>query len=180
MYSTEHLELRACNEAEDKKIFEFLNDYDLLKGISNTETPIRPWTYEEFREDFKGKGRLAAYIKGTDDVVGLGEIWRYDLPMVASVMLFIKKEYRGKGYGRELLEELVRISFEEWNARKVKLCVYSFNTRALQIYKKVGFEAEGWLKEEVYRDGKYSDIVYMGLFRDKWERDKQDQEKLLQ
>ncbi len=54
----------------------------------------------------------------------------------------------------------------EENIRKVKLEVYSFNDRAIRSYEKCGFKREGVLREEIFRFGKYHDIIVMSVFRD--------------
>lgn len=74
-------------------------------------------------------------------------------------------EYRNKGYGTDAMKVLVKFIFEQMNINKVKLGAYSFNQRAIRCYEKVGFQVEGVLKEELFRNGKYHDIVEMSIFK---------------
>ena len=76
------------------------------------------------------------------------------------------KDYWGKGYGSDALKVLIRFIFEEVNIYKIKLNVFSFNKRAISCYKKLGFKEEGILKDELYRNGKYFDIIPMALFKE--------------
>ena len=46
---------------------------------------------------------------------------------------------------------------------KINLSVREDNPRAIALYKKCGFEVEGISKNETYLDGKFFDIVNMGL-----------------
>lgn len=50
----------------------------------------------------------------------------------------INKEERNKGYGEKLLDYVVRIA-KELHYSDIMLNVYSFNTYAISLYKKMGF-----------------------------------------
>ncbi|HBA59798.1 MAG TPA: N-acetyltransferase [Elusimicrobia bacterium] len=80
------------------------------------------------------------------------------------------KKFWGKGYGSDALRTLLRLLFNELNARKVLLNVFAFNARAVACYEGLGFREEGRLKEQQYRAGKYHDDVIMALFRKDWEK----------
>ena len=74
-------------------------------------------------------------------------------------------EYHNRGYGTDAMKVLVKFIFEQMNINKVKLGVYSFNQRAIKCYEKVKFQVEGILKEELFRNGKYHDIIEMSIFK---------------
>ena len=65
---------------------------------------------------------------------------------------------------------IVRFIFNEMNIHKVKLGVYSFNKRAFKSYEKCGFTVEGTLRDEIYREGKYHDIITMGILRNEFDK----------
>lgn len=76
--------------------------------------------------------------------------------------------FRGKGYGTEVIELAKTIVFRELNMEKIKICVFSFNDAALKCYSRCGFQEEGRLKRECFRDGQYHDNIMMALFRDQY------------
>ncbi|WP_080873590.1 GNAT family N-acetyltransferase [Oceanobacillus timonensis] len=76
-----------------------------------------------------------------------------------------EKEYWGKGYGLEGLNLLLDYAFYELNLHRVSLRVFSFNKRAIKLYKKMGFEAEGTSRQSLFRDGKWHDICHMGILQ---------------
>jgi len=51
----------------------------------------------------------------------------------------VRPEYRGKGYGREILMSSI-IKLKERNAQEIKLQVVTKNSNALNLYKSCGFE----------------------------------------
>lgn len=54
-------------------------------------------------------------------------------------MMSVKHSYRGKGYGRDIIQALVAW-FKTKNIQEVKLQVFAGNPGALKAYKKLGFE----------------------------------------
>jgi RimJ/RimL family protein N-acetyltransferase len=74
----------------------------------------------------------------------------------------------GKGIGTEAMRPMLKFAFEELNLRRISLGVFAYNLRAIRSYEKVGFKVEGRLREIVFRDGKRSDMIVMGIFRNEW------------
>ena len=52
------------------------------------------------------------------------------------------------------------------NLHKIKALVFDFNEAALRCYEACGFEREGLLRQEMYREGAYHDVVVLGLIKD--------------
>ncbi|WP_260412497.1 GNAT family N-acetyltransferase [Alkalihalobacillus sp. TS-13] len=63
------------------------------------------------------------------------------------------------------LISLLEFTFNELNLYKVYLRVFSFSERAIKLYQKLWFYKEGELKEQVYRDGEWHGVVFMGLLK---------------
>ena len=79
-----------------------------------------------------------------------------------------EKDHWGKGYGTEAMQLLVNYCFQTLNMHKVELTVYDFNTRAIKCYTNFGFIEEGILRKSHYVNGKYVDLIQMGLLKDEW------------
>jgi RimJ/RimL family protein N-acetyltransferase len=75
---------------------------------------------------------------------------------------------RGRGYGEDAVRTLCRFGFDELNLNKIRLDVFETNPRAEKTYTRVGFRREGVLRREVYRGGRYLDLVRMGLLREEF------------
>lgn len=76
-----------------------------------------------------------------------------------------EKEYWGKGYGAEGLKLLLDYAFYELNMHRLSLKVFSFNDRAIRLYRKIGFQHEGTSRESLFRAGQWHDIIHMGLLQ---------------
>lgn len=78
-------------------------------------------------------------------------------------------DYRGKGYGGESMRLTMRYGFEQLNLNRIYLRVMSFNTRAIRLYEKLGFQHEAREREVLFHDGIYFDQLLMGILRREWE-----------
>ncbi|MFL5814999.1 MAG: GNAT family N-acetyltransferase [Bdellovibrionia bacterium] len=73
--------------------------------------------------------------------------------------------HRGQGVGQALLESLLQWAERQGSIEKVCLSVHADNTRAIALYKKLGFEIEGIRKRETcFGPGEYVDAVLMAKF----------------
>lgn len=70
---------------------------------------------------------------------------------------------RGKGYGTAAAKLMIKYCFEELHLHRLFLRVYAENEQAIRSYEKAGFAREAYLHEDVYVEGKYRDIVLMGI-----------------
>lgn len=97
----------------------------------------------------------------------VGSVYVRDIDKIhqkAEYGIFIgEKDARGKGYGTAAAKLMVRYCFEELALHRLFLRVYAENERAIRSYEKAGFVKEAHLREDVYIDGEYKDIVLMGI-----------------
>lgn len=79
-----------------------------------------------------------------------------------------EREYWGKGYGTDAMRIILRYAFMELNLRRVTLGVFDYNPRGVRSYEKAGFVYEGRERQQMLRDGKRWDVIYMGILREEW------------
>lgn len=79
-----------------------------------------------------------------------------------------EKEYRGQGYGTESLKLLLDYAFLEMNLHRVSLQVFSFNEKAVKMYGEIGFKQEGVARQAIFREGKWHDIIQMGILQSEY------------
>lgn len=77
-------------------------------------------------------------------------------------------EYHGKGYGTETINSALELAFTKLNMHQVYLHVFAENAKAQNLYKKIGFRANGVLPERYNLDGQYKDYIYMYFLKSGW------------
>lgn len=172
MYYGEKVCLRAYRDEDILKAISFINDRELKKFLTKQiPFPTTIWEEEEWiqsqRGDESGEYNFAIEDIKTKKYIGGCGIHKVNwVARVAEVGIMIgDKNYWGKGYGTDAMKVLMKFVFEEMNMNKIRLSTFSFNERAIKCYKKCGYEVEGVLKNEVFKEGKYYDEIIMSAFR---------------
>lgn len=76
-------------------------------------------------------------------------------------------EYRGKGYGKDMLITLIKYGFEELNLNRIWCEVYS-NNNSIHLYRKIGFKDEGILRQHVFKENTYLDSHILGMLKSEY------------
>ena len=71
---------------------------------------------------------------------------------------------RGQGIGKELLEKVIRHSWEI-GLKRLELEVFASNLIAISLYERYGFEHEGTKQNARFVDGEYEDVLIMAQCR---------------
>lgn len=79
-------------------------------------------------------------------------------------------EHRDKGLGFEAESLILAYAFNHMNLHRVYCEVFVDNENVIGLHKKSGFQIEGIFKGHIFKEGRYRDIVYMGLLREDYLR----------
>ena len=114
-------------------------------------------------------GKVAQFIIfSKKDQKDVGSVFLRDIDdehHKAEYGIFIgEDDARGKGVGTAAAELILKYGFEELKLHKIFLRVLADNGRAVHSYEKAGFKKEAYLKDDVFIDGKYRDIILMAKF----------------
>ncbi len=163
----ERIYLSPMNIEDAEKYAEWLSDFKTTDGLGKSNSMTNVISEKEWIENSSKNNDLSfAIVKLENDELigncGIMKIRQKD--RCAEVGIFIGDEQnRGKGYGAEALMLLLDFCFNYQNLHNVQLSVMSFNTRAINCYKKVGFKEYGKRRECYFLNGKYYDRVYMDI-----------------
>lgn len=113
---------------------------------------------------------IAKWLTDPDALIGFLKVSVVSWPhRIGDVSLGIgDADHRGKGYGAEALRLGVDWAFRELNLHRIGLSVFSYNDRAIALYRKLGFVHEGTSRESVRRDGRWYDSLQFGLLAGEW------------
>jgi RimJ/RimL family protein N-acetyltransferase len=73
------------------------------------------------------------------------------------------------GYGADAIATLLRFGFHEMNLHRVWLGVLDGHEGAIHCYEKAGFQEESRRRQQVYKHGRYWDVLIMSILRDEFE-----------
>jgi RimJ/RimL family protein N-acetyltransferase len=77
---------------------------------------------------------------------------------------------RDRGLGTESVRMIVGYAFETLGLHRIELQVYAFNPRARRVYEKVGFVAEGVLRDALRWEDEWVDATVMSILAPEWDR----------
>jgi RimJ/RimL family protein N-acetyltransferase len=180
MFEGQKVRLRAYTKDDLSMARSFLNDSEVsIMMRVGIPFPMRPEDEEKWYNslDANGDKNYGFAIESKKEGQYLGGCGVHGIDSknhVATVGIFLGREHIGKGYGTDAMQVLVDFCFNEINLNKVKLFVFAFNKRGLKCYQKVGFKIEGKLRQEIFRQGKYHDMLSMGLLRSEWQKHKKE------
>jgi len=117
---------------------------------------------------FISKHRLLLVAVYQDKIIGNLNFKSESRPRISHVGEFgvsVLKDFWGNGIGVELIQILFEWAKEN-GITKINLKVKEDNTRAISLYRKLGFEQEGTLRRDFFIDGSYFSSVIMGKLID--------------
>lgn len=115
----------------------------------------RFWTPGVFLSELKKDDTRYVVLKEDEDIVGFAGIW-ITPDNIELNNIVVRKDRRGKGYSKLLLEKLLEIS-KEYDKENILLEVSEVNEVAISLYEKYGFIKNGQRKK--YYEGKYDAIL---------------------
>ena len=169
------IRLRAVEHDDLPRFAAWLNDPEVRENLL-VYAPLslddeQGW-YEGMRKRPKDEQPLVMEIKTEDGWQAIGNIGLHDLSWrhrCAEVGLFIgEKDLWSKGYGRRFLRLMLRHAFQTLNLNRVYLHVYETNLRGIRSYEKAGFVHEGRLRQAIFSNGRYIDLLVMSALREEW------------
>lgn len=168
--------LREYRISDLDHIRQWVNDPEITNTLSDAF--LYPHSMNE-SEAFinmimEGKSNTKSFVIAEKDSLNyIGQIdlfgldWKNRFALMAIVIG--KKEYLGKGYGSEAIQVLQKFAFEELNLNRIELDVYDYNIRAYKCYLKCGFKEEGRMRQKLFRNGIYRDVIKMAILKEEYE-----------
>lgn len=157
-------------EEED---LEFLRDNINNPEVRTHLTARKPVNLEQEREFFEevvsDEEDVNLAICNDGDIVGVISLEGHNKDLrVAEIGIWIDPEFHRNGYGSEAAELIIEYGFNELNHHKITARAHAENEGSNKIWQNLGFEQEGELREQAFREGKFCDVNLYGLLRKEW------------
>lgn len=163
--------LRSISDQDTEDILRWRNSEDVRKYFID-QKKLEKEEHENWLRQKVGTGRVIQFmILEKENRHAIGTVYLQnidDLNQKAEYGIFIgESSLTGKGFGTAAAKLLIKYAFEERKLHKLYLRVYENNYRAIASYEKAGFQKEALLKDDVFVNGRFHNIVLMGVVNER-------------
>jgi diamine N-acetyltransferase len=168
------VQLRPVKRSDIEYFLKWFNDLEVTQYL-NTSLQMTEMAEEKWIENLGNQQNRAVFvieaIEGDSSKpignTGLHNINAWDHNATFGITIG-EKDYWSRGYGTEAARLIINYGFEVLNLYRINSGVISFNERSLRMHRSVGFKEEGRQRGNIYKNGKFHDIIILGMLREEW------------
>ncbi|NPA81447.1 MAG: GNAT family N-acetyltransferase [Epsilonproteobacteria bacterium] len=100
---------------------------------------LYPLSVSQMKDILEKRKAHTTFLYG-EEIIGYANLYFLegeDAPYIGHLIL--SEKYRGRGYGKRMVEIMIRQAFALYKNDKIKIAVINENTKALLLYMKLGF-----------------------------------------
>ncbi|MFX1566621.1 MAG: GNAT family N-acetyltransferase [Promethearchaeota archaeon] len=176
MFTGKTIRLRSLELDDIPGITQVYNSLEARRFLDNvaplSSDDLNKWIRSTW-QGRKGHHNYFFAIELTNTKKLLGMCGLFDVAKInrkAELMIVIfENQYRGKGYGTESLQLLLKYAFHQLNLHRVVLFVHDLNTRAQRFYEKIGFKPDGRRRQASFFEGAYHDLLLYDMLASEFE-----------
>lgn len=170
--------LRQIKEADLTMIMKWRMLPEITKQMFTepklTMADQKEW-YKKIRQDNTSKYWIIQV-----DQIDIGVIYLADIDIKNKrccwAYYIADSSFRGRGLGRALECNTYQYVFENLKLNKLWCEVFSANEKVIAIHQRFGSENEGVLKQHIYKNKQFFDVVRMAITKDRWHKIKSQME----
>ena len=176
MLYSKRLRLRSAERTDIPRFVTWLNDPEVRQYLL-LSYPLSQAFEEKWFESMIAQGMAEQVLvierKLGEDYEPIGNTSFMHVDWVsrsAEIGIFIgEKKVWSQGYGREGMRLMLRHGFNHMNLNRIFLRVIEHNLRGIKAYEHAGFVHEGRLRQDVFREGTYRDVLVMSVLKQEWQ-----------
>lgn len=168
--------LRAIERDDIPNFVRWLNDPDVTEFLLQN-SPLSKAMEEKWFDNQLAQGPQHGHVLAIEALVEghwlhIGNTGLHNLEWVTregEFGIFIgEKQFWNQGFGREAALLTLKHGFENLNLNRIFLFVFESNQRGIASYKAAGFVQEGLLREAIYKNGRYDNVIVMSILHAEW------------
>ncbi len=109
----------------------------------------------------ENSARIIGFISSTID-------WNNNMMHIRT--LCTRPDYRRKGIGLFMMDEILKICFDALKLQRAQLFVDEWNNAAVSFYEKLRFHKDGLMREAVKINNQYKGWYCISMLASEWER----------
>lgn len=156
--------LRAIELDDNQMLLDLINDPETEMMIGGASWPISMDGQMKWYSRLENNPSVLRCIiadKDTNRPLGtliLNEIDQKNGTGHIHIKMAKDDDVRGKGYGTDALNTIVKYAFDELRLNCVFGNILSYNTASVKLFEKCGFHRDGVLRARAYKQGEYIDV----------------------
>lgn len=163
------IRLEAIKDSHLPYIMSWINDKESLHYFATMQKEITEKEELEYLHKMMNSKNDYLYSMFNDQNEYIGQCSINQIYWPARngrIFIYIKREFRLKGYGQDCINALLDIAFNGLNLHKLWLMVRS-NNKSQEGYKQMGFKVEGNLIQEYKVNEHYYDMTRLYMLNPK-------------
>ncbi len=134
--------LRSAVMTDIESVLSWIPDAESMKLWAGPQVRY-PATSDSVWQDIGGEdGNVFSMESSENTLLGFGQLIARGNSIVHIARVIVNPAYRGKGWGKILMKQLITTAVHDLKARQVTLNVYTSNHTALSLYQALGFRVE--------------------------------------
>ena len=171
---TGRLLLRQITQEDDNSLLAVLSDeatceyltHNAVDDIANIKRMITG-----MQRFFDEKQRIRWGIARKTDNALIGHCGFFDIDRFnscAEISYCLKRDLWGQGIMTEAVDAMLRFGFEDYGLNRIVANVIKGNAGSIKVLQKLGFVQEGVLRESLYKNGQYHDLIAFSILKSEY------------
>ncbi|WP_295218804.1 GNAT family protein [Ruminococcus sp.] len=161
--------LRAIEESDAHILMNLINDPEVENSVFGWSYPVSLSSQKKWILNISDDTTVRYIIDVDEEAVGVAIISSIDMKNRTSNMnIKLLKSARGKGIATRTLSLIIRYCFDELNMHCLTANVIERNESSRKLWIKLGFNEDGILRQRIYKNGVYHNIVSYSLLKEEY------------
>ncbi len=168
-----HIFLRLMEKEDIPDKVQWVNDPEIrrmliMDVISEAGTQI--WYSQNALTDNRKEFMIC--LNENSDSIGFTSLKNIDrVNSKAEISMLIgKKDCWGRGYAKSARRIVLDYAFHELGLNKIYTFNWIQNDRIIGLNQKIGFQIDGKLRQDIFFQGEFRDMVVMSILKDEWKK----------
>lgn len=169
----EDIILRAIEESDLELLKNMMNDPEIENMTAGFSFPVSSFQQKKWYEGLNNKANEIRLIIDTEANGAIGVVMLTNIDWKNRIAQFHSKitsedSIRGKGYGTKATKALIKYAFEQLNMNCIYSRIIEYNIASQRVKEKCGFVKEGVLRERIYKNGKYHNMIIWSILKEEF------------
>lgn len=175
LFVDKRIVLREISEKDLEGIFKCYSNAEVMVDFGRTPVINKDEALEIIKQNIFMKSeksgiRYVAYLKETEEFIGLITMKRYDeRNHRAEIDYIVLPEYQRKGFASEMVYDFLNKIFNNWKLERISAYVFLDNIPSYKLLEKFNFKKEGILRNWICEDGNFYDSYIYSLIQSEYE-----------